>query len=305
MNIPTDLLRTFVSVVELRSFTRTAKAQGLTQPAVSAQIRRLQELLDVELLDKTAPGVSLTPIGEQLMEYARRMLSINDRMAEIATPSSSTQLVRIGARKDCMGPELARMLSSMRQNWPNLRFSVEGAGQRRLLQSLKQDEVDLVITLVPEKPEGTARHYWPEELAWVRGRDASFDLNEPIPLVAYKDQCIAYRIAVATLGAAGLASELAFRGNSGEALRSAVAAGVGIMLAPRTRVPAELEIWDDSPLPAPPHMYGGVFVRSTNELLNQLADHLASGLRPSPTVPGRMVFAAPRAALPEGARPPF
>ena len=50
-NIPTDLLRTFVSVVELRSFTRAAKAQGMTQPAVSAQIRRLQFLLGVELFD--------------------------------------------------------------------------------------------------------------------------------------------------------------------------------------------------------------------------------------------------------------
>ena len=60
-NIPTDLLRTFVLVVELRSFTRAAKAQSMTQPAVSAQIRRLQGLLGVELFDKSAPGVSLTP----------------------------------------------------------------------------------------------------------------------------------------------------------------------------------------------------------------------------------------------------
>ena len=71
-NIPTDLLRTFVSVVELRSYTRAAKAQGMTQPAVSAQIRRLQRLLGAELLDKTAPGVCLTPMGEHVINSARR-----------------------------------------------------------------------------------------------------------------------------------------------------------------------------------------------------------------------------------------
>ena len=55
-NIPTDLLRTFVLVVEQRSFTRAAKAQGMTQPAISAQIRRLQSLLGIDLFDKSAPG---------------------------------------------------------------------------------------------------------------------------------------------------------------------------------------------------------------------------------------------------------
>ena len=304
-NVPTDLLRTFISVVELRSFTQTAKAQGLTQPAVSAQIKRLQDLLNVELLDKSAPGVCLTPAGEQVIELARRMLSVNDRMVEIASPNSSAQLVRVGTRKDCMGPELTRMLASAREQWPNLRFSVKGAGQRRLLQHLKRDEVDLVITLVADNPEGAARHYWLEQLAWVRGRDATFDLKKPVPLVAYKDQCICHRIAVATLGAAGYASELIFSADSGEALRSAVAAGVGVMLAPRSRVPAELEIWHDCPLPIPPFLYGGVFVRAGNELLDQLADHLAPAMRPSPITPaGRMVFAAPRAALPTVAGPP-
>ena len=85
-NIPTDLLRTFVLVVELRSFTRAAKAQGMTQPAVSAQIRRLQFLLGVELFDKSAPGVSLTPLGQNVIELARRLLSVNDHIVQMASP---------------------------------------------------------------------------------------------------------------------------------------------------------------------------------------------------------------------------
>jgi DNA-binding transcriptional LysR family regulator len=52
-NIPTDLLRTLVAVVDLRSFTKAAQSLGVTQPAVSAQIRRLQFLLGADLL--TAP----------------------------------------------------------------------------------------------------------------------------------------------------------------------------------------------------------------------------------------------------------
>ena len=63
LNIPTDLLRTLVTVVDLRSFTRAARSLGVTQPAISAQIKRLQTLLGYDLMDKSAPGVSLTPHG--------------------------------------------------------------------------------------------------------------------------------------------------------------------------------------------------------------------------------------------------
>ena len=64
-NIPTELLRTLVAVVDLRSFTKAAQSLGVTQPAVSAQIKRLQGLLGSDLLDKSAPGVSLTSAGER------------------------------------------------------------------------------------------------------------------------------------------------------------------------------------------------------------------------------------------------
>ncbi len=261
-NIPTDLLRTFVLVVEQRSFTRAAKAQGMTQPAISAQIRRLQSLLGIDLFDKSAPGVALTPMGQHVIDSARRLLSVNDHM----------------------------------------RFAVQGAGQRRLLQYLKQDELDIVVALVPDEPEGSARHYWPEELAWVRGKTTTLDLSAPIPLIGYKDRCMCHRVAVATLAKADLAGELVFRGTNAESLRSAVTAGVGVMLVPKSRIPAGLEAWNDGPLPPPPVVYGGVFVRegAANDMLDQLADRFAETLRPVAAAPApapeTAVFASPPGA---------
>ena len=85
MNIPTDLLRTLVAVVDLRSFTKAAQSFGVTQPAVSAQIKRLQFLLGFELLDKSAPGVSLTLRGQEVVRAARQMLSINDHILSLTS----------------------------------------------------------------------------------------------------------------------------------------------------------------------------------------------------------------------------
>jgi DNA-binding transcriptional LysR family regulator len=302
-NIPTDLLRTFVLVVELRSFTRAAKAQGMTQPAVSAQIRRLQYLLGVELFDKSAPGVILTAVGEHVMDSARRMLSVNDHIVQIATPQTTAQLVRIGIPGDCMGAELAHMLVVCRARWPNLRFAIQGGGQRRLLQLLKQDEFDLVLSLVNTEPEETARHYWTEELVWIGAKTTRLDAHLPVPIVSYRDGCICHRAAKTALEAVGRGSELVFSASNAEALRSAVAAGFGIMVVPRGRIPAELEVLDDGELPPLRPVFCGIFVRdgAKNDTLGLLADHLAQTLRPAAVEP--QLFAAPRAAAAQAVRP--
>lgn len=93
INIPTDLLRTLVAVVDLRSFTKAAAALGVTQPAVSAQIKRLQFLLDSDLFDRSVQGVSLTPQGELVVSYARRLLSINDQILRIGGSGPRPELI--------------------------------------------------------------------------------------------------------------------------------------------------------------------------------------------------------------------
>src|SRR5262245_26341422 len=93
-NIPTELLRTLVAVVDLRSFTKAAQSLGITQPAVSAQIKRLQGMLGAELLDKSAPGISLTSAGDLVVNYARRLLSINDQILDLAAPRPSARTLR-------------------------------------------------------------------------------------------------------------------------------------------------------------------------------------------------------------------
>jgi DNA-binding transcriptional LysR family regulator len=83
LNIPTDLLRSLVAAVDMRSFTKAAQSLAVTQPAVSAQVKRLQYLLGYEVLDKSAPGVSLTPRGEMVVNNARRLLSVNDEILHL------------------------------------------------------------------------------------------------------------------------------------------------------------------------------------------------------------------------------
>src|SRR5215471_2124316 len=79
-SIPTDLLRTFVAICELGSFTKAAHLFGLTQPAVSSHMRRLETIIGADLIEKSLSGVTLTDCGEDVLRHARRMLAVNDQI---------------------------------------------------------------------------------------------------------------------------------------------------------------------------------------------------------------------------------
>src|SRR5436305_14491672 len=95
-NIPTDLLRTFVAICELGSFTRAAHLFGLTQPAVSSHMRRLETMIGADLVEKSFSGVKLTECGTEVLRQARRILSINDQIVGSAGQQPDAEVVRLG-----------------------------------------------------------------------------------------------------------------------------------------------------------------------------------------------------------------
>src|SRR5260370_13432167 len=96
VNIPTELLRTFVAVYELGSFTKAAQLFDLTQPAVSAHMRKLEASLGGDLIEKRSSGISLTARGEQALKLARRMLAINDELITACGTHGPLHGIRLG-----------------------------------------------------------------------------------------------------------------------------------------------------------------------------------------------------------------
>ena len=145
-NIPTDLLRTLVAVVDLRSFTKAAASLGVTQPAVSAQIKRLQFLLGGDLFDRSAQGVSLTPQGEMVVGYARRLLSINDQIVRLGGASPRPELViRVGTPSDYRRLDRCpARLARFRERWPDVRFIVRTDYYEPLVRELRSGDLDLL-----------------------------------------------------------------------------------------------------------------------------------------------------------------
>jgi len=284
-NIPTDLLRTFVAVVDLRSFTKAAQSLGVTQPAVSSHIKRLQELLGDELFDRSSQGVSLTPHGDVVVSYARRLLSINDQIVQFVDTGPRPELmVRVGTSSDFVASALPDILARFREIWPDVRFSVRTDYYDVLVRDLRSGGLDIFIGLSMTPPPD-ARHCRAEEVVWVRGVTTRLDPHQPVPLVTYGEPCVYHRLAVTALKSAGLNWEDVFTGPSMSSLDSAIAAGLGVMAVTRRRAnDTGMLIWEDAPLPKLPDLYSGVYLREggARSAYEQLADEIAAVLLVEP-----------------------
>jgi DNA-binding transcriptional LysR family regulator len=287
-NIPTDLLRTLIAVVDLRSFTKAAQMLGVTQPAVSAQIKRLQSLIGYELLDKSAPGVSLTQRGITVVAQARRLLAINDEILQVSNGHSAVQTLRVGIPGDYSGSRIPATLARFRLRWPDIGFIVTSGPADNMLRDLKQGDLDVVMAVTDAPPVTKPRHVWMRQAVWVRSDATRVDPDRPVPLVSYAEDCACQRVAVAALSQAGRRCDFVFTSASLTSLAAAVSAGFGVLAMPRGRaLRNNLYIWEDPPLPPLPQLFCGIYVRDgeARSAADELADYLDADLRAEPQPP--------------------
>ena len=93
--IPIDILRAFVAVVEARGFTRAAEELGRTQPTISLQVKRLEELVEAPLFKKGG-RFELSPVGEVCFDYGKRLLRMHDDMLDELGRNNPNDAMRIG-----------------------------------------------------------------------------------------------------------------------------------------------------------------------------------------------------------------
>src|SRR5271157_650804 len=111
-SIPVDVLRAFVAVVEARGFTRAAEQLGRSQPTISLQVKRLEELIEAPLFEKNA-RFELTAVGAVCFDYGKRLLRLHDDMLdETSRRGSPDAMLRIGMPSEFAGrltPRLAQL----------------------------------------------------------------------------------------------------------------------------------------------------------------------------------------------------
>ena len=188
-NVPTDLLRAFVTVVDLGSYTRAAEALGRTQPAVSLQIRRLEELLRTKLLNTEAKQVRLTDAGVALGPYARQMLRLNDDIVAHFANESLSGWIRVGLPTDFSNGFLLQAITRFAAANPEVRIEVESHLSRDLRQKLAADKLDLMVGVAPSRDEAYLVNSATIAPIWAVAEGFRWHPRAPLPIVRHPDPC--------------------------------------------------------------------------------------------------------------------
>ncbi|RKF17303.1 LysR family transcriptional regulator [Roseovarius spongiae] len=237
-NLQTDLLRTFVTVVDLRNFTETGVALGRTQPAISLQVKRLEELTGVQLLSHRGKKIELTADGQTLLGYAREILRLNDRAIANLQRAKLLGTLRIGLPIDYSIEYFQSIIVEFAHANPQVLLDIRCNRSSDLLASLHVDDLDMVIAITDVMPAPYVSLYWSEHPVWVCGRNYRIDPDSPIKLIAHPDGCFYRKRMIDALNADGRDWHVSFETPGISALQHAVVAGMGVTaLTKKTLLP--------------------------------------------------------------------
>lgn len=238
-----DLLNTLVVVAETGSLSAAAPRLFRSQSALSEQVRKLEEMCGLTLLQRGKTGARLTPAGERLAGHAREMLAMSRAAFRDIKGVQLAGDLRL-AVTDYFRPEaLPGILRRVRDEFPRLRLDVSIRRSAAIEDEAQAGEFDIglsmsVLDKTTTTPKGRQRTALRREaLVWVA--DASFALPEdaPLPLVVLPDTCSLRRLVTKTLDAHGIAYTIAHSASGVGGLHLALAAGLGITCLNASAVP--------------------------------------------------------------------
>lgn len=241
MNLDLDLLRTFVAVADLNTFAAAAAAVCRTQSAVSQQMQRLEQLVGKELFARHGRNKLLTEHGIQLLGYARKILRFNDEACMSLMFSNLQGVLTLGASDESADTILPFLLNRISSVYPKLALDVSVKRNAFMVEMLKENEVDLVVTTHrPGQFDCLTLRTSPTH--WYCAAEYVLQQGEPIPLVLLDDPSPFRDMVLAALNEASIPWRLAYVASTLPAVRAAVKAGLGVTARPVEMMSPDLRV---------------------------------------------------------------
>lgn len=225
-NLDITALRSFVAVADAGGVTRAAGFLNLTQSAVSMQIKRLEDMLQVKLLNRVSRTVTLTPEGDQLLSYARRILEMNDELLARMTAQEFEGSITLGVPHDIVYPVVPEVLRRFNEEFPRVEVKLLASYTRLLQEQFGRGEVDLILTTENELREG-GEMLIEVPLIWVGARGGKAWQARPLRL-AFEPKCRFRSVALAELDKAGIDWEMAVQDESARVIEASISADLAI-----------------------------------------------------------------------------
>lgn len=236
-----DLLRALLMVVREKSFSGAGKKLGRSQPAISLQINRLEELVGAPLMLRKGRSFALTEEGEVLLDYAQRILKLNDEAIVRLRKPEVTGKVRLGIPHEFAISYLPDFLAGFSDTYPGVELEVISELSHTLLGRQVRGELDLVIAIHRDPGYSTSSDGWGERLVWVTAAATREPIDQRVPLVVAPHGCVYRYRMLKALDEKLIPWRIVYTGTSYGGICAAVTAGLGVTVLASNTVPPELE----------------------------------------------------------------
>jgi DNA-binding transcriptional LysR family regulator len=252
-DIDIDLLRCFRSVAEHGGFTAASQALGLTQPAVSLKIQRLEQRVGKRVFVRKSRALSVTPDGQTLLLYAGHLLALNDQMIRRLNAPPIRNRLRIGLDTDFELPYLAKVLARFACDRPDLQVETDTANYSALTQEDDRERFDVVIAPMSNEntnatPICTERLVWAAAIGWGLTTTHEGKLL-PIDVVMHRPGTLLHERAATALRLGAVPYDVKYASHRPHGVIAAVELGVGTALLGRSMLPPSLRRLDVLPDP--------------------------------------------------------
>ncbi|TVT85187.1 LysR substrate-binding domain-containing protein [Pseudomonas sp. H3(2019)] len=230
VNFDLDAMRSFVTGVELGSFAKAAQKLARSTSAISAQLKKLEAQVGSALFKKAGRGLALTDTGEVLLNYSRRLLSLNDETITAVSELKLKGWVRLGLQED-FSSFLPTVLGRFARAHPDVRVEARIARNADLLSRIENGSLDLAVVWGDVPDVGYRERVAELQMEWIGSShqylDWRIESGAPLPIIAFDTPCPFHSVATAALNREGIPWLLSFTSSSLNGLSAATEAGLG------------------------------------------------------------------------------
>ena len=275
-----DLLKTFIAIADYGSFTRAANEVHKTQSAVSMQMKRLEETIGRAVFVREGRQSRLTADGENLLDYARRIVKLSDdAVLSFACPELSGH-VRMGTPDDYADRFLPEILVRFARTHPLIQVQVECRPSAELVELTRAGKLDIaMVTFGQGIADGEVIRK--EHLVWVASTRHCLEGEKQVPLALPHAGCAWRNKALSALENAGMESRIVFSSPNSAAIAAAVTAGLAVSAIPQSTMKPGMKLLTVADGFPDLGSFDIGLLRSNDELpsaANAFADHIVDSL---------------------------
>jgi len=234
--LDSELLRTFVAIAEVGSFSRATEVVYRTQSTISMQMKKLEEILGHVLFLREARGVKLTPGGEMFLENARRIVKLLDQAEKSFKSKRIKGIVKIGIPEKYGSTTLPNVLASFSENFPNVQISVRCEPSDNFVQYIDNRELDLAVVVSdPGYERGEILFHDPT--VWATSKQHFTHEKDPLPLAVFEKGCQWREWALKAMEQIGRNYRIVYSSASVAGVQAAVTSGLAVAILGKSTLP--------------------------------------------------------------------